>query len=71
VDLELLIRTSGFAVVFAAMALWQVAALRRLLAVGRGTALGGAGALAGTTRALTLASASALLPLSRVRGAAP
>jgi hypothetical protein len=36
VDLELLIRTSGFAVVFAAMALWQVAALRRLLAVGRG-----------------------------------
>jgi hypothetical protein len=35
-DLELLIRTSGFAVVFAAMALWEVASPRRLLAIGRG-----------------------------------
>jgi hypothetical protein len=33
-DLELLIRTSGFAVVFAAMAPGEVGAPRRLLAVG-------------------------------------
>jgi sterol desaturase/sphingolipid hydroxylase (fatty acid hydroxylase superfamily) len=34
-DLELLIRTSGFALVFAVMAAWEVAAPRRALAVGR------------------------------------
>jgi sterol desaturase/sphingolipid hydroxylase (fatty acid hydroxylase superfamily) len=35
IDLELLIRTSGFALVFAAMALWEVVSPRRLLAIGR------------------------------------
>jgi sterol desaturase/sphingolipid hydroxylase (fatty acid hydroxylase superfamily) len=34
-DTELLIRTSAFALVFAAMALWEIAAPRRGLAVGR------------------------------------
>jgi hypothetical protein len=32
-DLELLIRTSGFAIIFAAMALWEVASPRRVLAI--------------------------------------
>jgi sterol desaturase/sphingolipid hydroxylase (fatty acid hydroxylase superfamily) len=34
-DLELLIRASGFAVMFAVMAAWEIAAPRRALAVGR------------------------------------